>query len=97
MARYDVSARLDAHQVLHTRVHARTPAAAHAVARGEMVLSGLDPATPYYATVRRRGVRRRTETFANLGPDGPDPAGVREPRRPAPRPPSLRRVLDDPA
>jgi len=97
MARYDVSARLDAHHLLHARVHARTPAAALAVARDEMVVGGLDPATPYYATVRRRGVRRRTETFVSLGPDGPEPTGVREPRRPAPPPPTLRRALDDPA
>ena len=92
-----MSARLDAHHVLRTRVQARSPAAAHAVARDELLLGGLDPATPYYATVRRRGVRRRTETFANLGPDGPEAAGVREPRRPAPPPPTLRRALDDPA
>jgi hypothetical protein len=52
------------------------------------------------AIVTRKGLRRRRSTVltgsAN-GPDGPDDggrAGVREPRRPKPTPPSLRAARD---
>lgn len=97
MARYLVTARVGATPVLRTRVRARSAEGAHQRGRGEMFLNGVDPSLPYLMTVRRRGLRRRALSYAGGFPPGSDPAGVREPRRPAPRPPSLRHALDDPA
>jgi len=43
-------------------------------------------------------LRRRSMAFpgGSMGGDGPGTAGVREPRRPKPAPPSLRASLDEP-
>ena len=98
MARYQVVARVGATSVLKKRIRAVSAEGAHQIARGEMFLNGVDPSLPYWMTVRRRGVRRGVVAYAGgLPPGGGDPAGVREPRRPSPPPPALRRCLDDPA
>jgi len=97
MARYQVDVRVGATPVLKKRVRAASPEGAHQIARGELFVYGVEPSMPYVMTVRRRGLRRRAVTYAGgLPPAGPDPAGVREPRRPSPPPPSLRRALDEP-
>jgi hypothetical protein len=84
--------------VLHQRIRAISHEGAYQIARGEMYLHGVDPSMPYWMTVRRRGLRRTAVAYAGgLTPGGPDSAGVREPRRPAPPPPSLRLERDQPS
>lgn len=76
-------------------VSAASPAEALALARASMTApSGAH----LYAVYRQRRLRRRklVGTFpAGGGDDGL--AGVREPRRPLPTPPSLRAEVDSPA
>ena len=77
------------------RVRARCPEAAYAGL-------GAHHRGPEIAQVRvfRRGLRRHKDLRVfggGLPGQGPgDPAGVREPRRPRPTPPSLRLELDQP-
>jgi hypothetical protein len=98
MARYQVDVRVGATSVLRKRIRAGSPEGARQIARGEMFLNGVEPTMPYWMTVRRRGLRHSTVAYAGgLPPGGPDPAGVREPRRPSPPPPSLRVARDEPA
>jgi hypothetical protein len=98
MARYQVDVRVGPTPVYRTRLRAASHEGAQQIARSELFLSGVVPAMPYVMTVRRRGLRRRAVTYAGgLPPGGPDPAGVREPRRPSPPPPSLRAARDEPA
>jgi len=96
MALYDVSVRFAADQGWWTQVDAGSTEGAYALAQGELALAGLHPDAPYYATVRRHGRRRGVDTFGHVPSGGPDPAGVREPRRPSPPPPALRRELPEP-
>ena len=101
MARYDVDVRLKPGHQVRRQVRARSGHAAYERVVREHVESGgvwsLDP-TRGWAMVTRRGLRRRTTVLTGAGP-GPGPgdggaAGVREPRRPTPRPPGLRQTRE---
>lgn len=91
MARYQVTIDV-AHgpRVVRT-VLARSPQAAYESVRSGMIEAGVDPDARHLSTVRRRRLVRRPLTL--LGSwgrgHGGDTAGVREPRRPRPNPPSL--------
>ena len=77
-------------------VSAASPAEALALARASM--TAPPSGAHLYAVYRQRRLRRRklVGTFpAGGGDDGL--AGVREPRRPLPTPPSLRAEVDSPA
>ena len=93
MARYDVDIRVRPGQHLHRKVRARSGAAAYERVMREHVESG-GAVGMELAVVTRRGLRRRATVLTGAGPrrDGDDGglAGVREPRRPKPSPPSLR-------
>ena len=81
------------------RLHlaACTPSEAVALARRSLGAEHPD----VYAVYRHRRLRRRTFVglFAGAGGSRPDDglAGVREPRRPLPSPPSLRAEATEPA
>ena len=91
MARYDVDVRIQPRLHVRRTVRARSGHAAYERVMREHVESGGTPGMQL-AIVTRRGLRRRA-TVLTGGANGPDDgglAGVREPRRPKPSPPSLR-------
>lgn len=97
MARYDVQVHDDGGIMRNCRMHlqAASPSEALMLARTAMP---DPPGAELYTVYRRRrlGRRKLVGTFpAGGGDDGL--AGVREPRRPHPTPPSLRAALDPPA
>jgi hypothetical protein len=98
MARYQVTVDVEKGPRLDRTVRARSALAAYQSARSALIDDGVDPGARCLATVRRRHTLRRATLVAGGpwtggGDDGL--AGVREPRRPSPAPPtlSLRRDL----
>ncbi len=92
MARYDVDVRIQPRQHVRRTVRARSGHAAYERVMREHVESGGKPGMEL-AIVTRRGLRRRATVLTGNPAGGPDDgglAGVREPRRPKPAPPSLR-------
>jgi hypothetical protein len=92
MARYDVDVRLKPAHHVRRQVRARSGHAAYERVAREHVESGGEW-TLDLAIVTRRGLRRRATVLTGAKPDLGDDgglAGVREPRRPKPGPPSLR-------
>ena len=93
MARYQVTVDVEQGPRLDRTVRARSALAAYQSARSALIEDGVDPQARCLATVRRRSPLRRATLVAGgpwtLGGDA-GLAGVREPRRPSPAPPSLR-------
>ena len=92
MARYDVDVRIQPRQHVCRTVRARSGHAAYERVMREHVESGGTPGMQL-AVVTRKGLRRRSTVLTGNPAGGPDDgglAGVREPRRPKPSPPSLR-------
>ena len=98
MPRYEVSIDV-AHgpRVVRT-VHARSAQAAYQSVRSGLIGTGADPDARHLSTVRRRRLMRRSLNLLgswNLGEGDDGTAGVREPRRPRPAPPSLTNELTE--
>ena len=92
MARYDVDVRIQPGQHVRRKVRAKSGHAAYERVMREHVESGGSLAMEL-AIVTRKGLRRRSTVLTGAKPDRGDDgglAGVREPRRPKPTPPSLR-------
>ena len=92
MARYDVDVRIQPRLHVRRTVRARSGHAAYERVMREHVESGGTPGMEL-AIVIRKGLRRRATVLTGNPAGGPDDgglAGVREPRRPKPSPPSLR-------
>jgi hypothetical protein len=95
MARYDVDVRIQPRLHVRRTVRARSGHAAYERVMREHVESGGKPGMQL-AIVTRKGLRRRATVLTGNPAGGPDDgddgglAGVREPRRPNPSPPSLR-------
>ena len=92
MARYDVDVRIQPRQHVRRTVRARSGHAAYERVMREHVESGGTPGMQL-AIVTRKGLRRRATVLTGNPAGGLDDgglAGVREPRRPKPAPPSLR-------
>ena len=92
MARYDVDVRIQPRQHVRRTVRARSGHAAYERVMREHVESGGTPGMQL-AIVTRKGLRRRSTVLTGTPGNGRDDgglAGVREPRRPKPAPPSLR-------
>jgi hypothetical protein len=98
MARYDVDVRIKPGQHVRRKVRARSGHAAYERVVREHVESGGEWSMEL-AVVTRKGLRRRRSTVLTGNPaGGPDDgglAGVREPRRPKPNPPTLRVARDE--
>ena len=92
MARYQVTVDVEKGPRLHRTLRARSAQAAYQSVRSTLIEQGVDPRAHCLASVRRRR-RFRPSVLIAGGPwaDGGDDgsAGVREPRRPLPSPPSL--------
>ncbi len=100
MARYQVTVDVERGPRLDRTVRARSALAAYQSARSALIEDGVDPRARCLATVRRRHPLRRSTLvaggpWAGGGDDGL--AGVREPRRPSPAPPSLSLRRDAPS
>jgi hypothetical protein len=97
MARYDVDVRIKPGQHVRRRVRARSGHAAYERVAREHVESGGEWSMEL-AVVTRKGLRRRRSTVltgsARGGGEDGGLAGVREPRRPKPTPPSLRQARE---
>jgi hypothetical protein len=98
MARYDVDVRIKAGQHVRRRVRARSGPAAYERVMREHIEHGGEWSMEL-AVVTRKGIRRRRSTvLTGAPPGGPGDdgglAGVREPRRPKPTPPSLRQTRE---
>ena len=93
MARYDVDVRIKPGQHVRRKVRAKSGHAAYERVAREYVEGGGEWSLEL-AVVTRKGLRRRRSTvLTGTGPERGDDgglAGVREPRRPKPTPPSLR-------
>ena len=92
MARYDVDVRIQPRLHVRRTVRAKTGHAAYERVMREHVESGGPPGMEL-AIVTRKGLRRRATVLSGNSAGGSDDgglAGVREPRRPKPSPPSLR-------
>jgi hypothetical protein len=91
MARYDVDVRIQPRMHVRRTVRARSGHAAYERVMREHIESGGTPGMQL-AIVTRKGLRRRSTVLTGNPAGGPDDglAGVREPRRPKPSPPSLR-------
>jgi hypothetical protein len=97
MATYDVVVQDRGGRQCNYRLHVQAASTSEAVmwARFSMPPQADDH---LYAVYRHRRARRRKLVGYFAGPGGDDgSAGVREPRRPAPAPPSLRAEADPPA
>jgi hypothetical protein len=97
MARYDVDVRIQPRLHVRRTVRARSGHAAYERVMREHVESGGTPGMQL-AIVTRKGLRRRATVLTGNPAGGPDDgglAGVREPRRPKPTPPSLRAARDE--
>jgi hypothetical protein len=95
MARYDVDVCIKPGQRVCRRVRAKSGHAAYERVAREHVESGGEWSMEL-AIVTRKGLRRRSTvlTGAMPGDDDGGLAGVREPRRPKPNPPSLRQARE---
>ena len=97
MARYDVDVRIKPGQHVRRKVRARSGHAAYERVVREHVESGGEWSMEL-AIVTRKGLRRRRSTvLTGAKPDRGDDgglAGVREPRRPKPTPPTLRQARE---
>jgi hypothetical protein len=92
MARYQVTVDVEKGPRLDRTVRARSALAAYQSARSVLIEDGVDPQARCLATVRRRHTLRRSTLIAGgpwIGGSDDGLAGVREPRRPSPAPPSL--------
>ena len=97
MARYDVDVRIKPGQHVRRKVRAKSGHAAYERVIREHVESGGEWSMEL-AIVTRKGLRRRSTVLTGAKPDRGDDgglAGVREPRRPKPTPPSLRRLGEE--
>jgi hypothetical protein len=97
MARYDVDVRIQPRLHVRRTVRAKSGHAAYERVMREHVESGGTPGMQL-AIVTRKGLRRRSTVLTGNPAGGPDDgglAGVREPRRPKPTPPSLRAARDE--
>jgi hypothetical protein len=98
MARYDVEIRIKPGQHVRRKVRARSGHAAYERVIREHVENGGARGMEL-AVVTRKGLRRRRSTVltGNAPGGGEDGglAGVREPRRPKPTPPSLRQAREE--
>jgi hypothetical protein len=98
MARYDVvlQDRVGSQRNCRLHIEAGSPGEALVRARGSMPAPGPDDEV--YAVYRHHRGRGRKLVGYFGGPGGDDgTAGVREPRRPLPNPPSLRAQAEPPA
>jgi hypothetical protein len=99
MTTYDVHRQAGGHASQRAaRLHLPADSAGEAVALARRALGAEHPEV--YAVYRHRRLRRRKFVGLFAGPGaGPDDgtAGVREPRRPLPSPPSLRAEVPEPA
>ena len=95
MARYDVDVRIQPGQHVRRKVRAKSGHAAYERVVREHVESGGEWSMEL-AVVTRKGLRRRSTVFTGAKPRGDDGglAGVREPRRPKPTPPTLRQARE---
>jgi hypothetical protein len=97
MARYDVDVRIKPGQHVRRKVRAKSGHAAYERVAREHVESGGEWSLEL-AIVTRKGLRRRSTVLTGTPGNGRDDgglAGVREPRRPKPNPPSLRAACDE--
>jgi hypothetical protein len=95
MARYDVDVRLRPGQHVRRKVRAKSGHAAYERVVREHLEAGGEWSMEL-AVVTRRGLRRRATVLTGNPAGGHDDggtAGVREPRRPKPTPPSLRQAV----
>jgi hypothetical protein len=99
MARFEVSIDV-AHGLRVARtLRARSAQAAYQSVRSGLIESGVDLEAGHQSTVRRHRLLRRSLKLLgswDLGDGDDGTAGVREPRRPKPAPPSLRVALIEP-
>ena len=96
MARYDVDVRLKPGQHVRRKVRAKNGHAAYERVVREHVEGGGEWSLDL-AIVTRKGLRRRSTVLTGGKPDRGDDgglAGVREPRRPKPNPPTLRQARE---
>ena len=97
MASYDVHVQDSRGARRNFRAHIEAASPSEAVALARRSLPDL-PEQPVYAVYRRRRLRSRQLVGLYPGRGGDDGlAGVREPRRPRPTPPSLHASADLPA
>lgn len=99
MARYRVTIDVARGPRFARTVHARCAEAAYQSVRSGLIEAGVAPGAGHVSTVRRRRLLRRSLNLLGswgLGDGDDGSAGVREPRRPLPNPPSLRMALDEP-
>jgi hypothetical protein len=101
MARYEVTIDVAHGPRIARKVRARCAEAAYQSVRSGLIDAGVEPSAGHLSTVQRRRLLRRSPMILGTwgyGSDGRDggPAGVREPRRPKPAPPSLTIELDEP-
>jgi len=99
MARYEVIIDVAHGPRVARTVRAGSPRAAYQSVRSRMIEAGVEPGARHLSTVRRRRLLRRSLTLLgswDLGGGDDGTAGVREPRRPKPNPPSLRMALIEP-
>ena len=99
MPRYEVSIDVAHGSRVVRKVRARSPQAAYQSVRSGLIEAGAEPDARHLSTVRRRRLLRRSPLLLgswNLGDGDDGTAGVREPRRPKPSPPSLTIELEAP-
>lgn len=99
MARYEVTIDVAHGPRVARKVRARCAEAAYQSVRSGLIEAGVEPGERHLSTVRQRRLLRRTlQLLGSWGRgDGDDgTAGVREPRRPKPNPPSLRMAMSEP-
>jgi hypothetical protein len=104
MARFEVIIDVAHGPRVSRTVRARCAEAAYQAVRSGLIEAGVEPGARELSTVRRRRMLRRSPILLGSwdlggfddgsGDDGS--AGVREPRRPKPAPPSLRLALIEP-
>jgi hypothetical protein len=99
MARYEVTINVAHGRGVSRTVRARSAQAAYQSIRSGLIEAGVAPDAGHLSTVRRRRLLRRSLNLIGswgMGEGDDGSAGVREPRRPKPVPPSLRVALVEP-